>query len=446
MALSQSWSAKLIILMKMIMWTIMVVVMNVGVEGQNFVGITPECDLSISGSNVHVRKTADAVAVVEPTEEFRSLFVATVDNIDWPLSSSDPPTVQQAELIGYLDMMQSTHMNAVMFQVRTSGDALYASDIEPWSKYLTGTQGVAPSPAWDPLRLLVEEAHRRGIEVHAWLNPYRANMAPNWDGLTPNHMAVVYRQYAYPYDTYLWMDPGADDVINRLLTVVQDIVTRYDVDGIHFDDYFYPYPDAVGSPFPDDATYRAYLDANGTLSHDDWRRDNVNKMIEQVYTLVKSLRPGVQFSLSPFGLYRPGDPNGMPPPIAGFDPYTEIYADALLWLQSGWVDFMAPQLYWNINATGQSYPMLLDWWLQNNLAHRNIYAANGVYKIEAPSSWPIAEIEAQIEISRDPTRRDLRSLGNILFSAKYFRDNTSGIRDAFAERVYTLNATSPPLM
>jgi uncharacterized lipoprotein YddW (UPF0748 family) len=388
---------------------------------------------------------AAATHVPEPTKEFRSLFVATVGNIDWPRSKTDPPSVQQAELIGYLDMMRSTHMNAVLFQVRTSGDAFYASDIEPWSKYLTGKQGVAPSPAWDPLRLLVDEAHRRGIEVHAWLNPYRANLAPNWDGLARNHMAVVYRQYAYPYGTFLWMDPGADDVIDRLLTVIKDIITRYNVDGIHFDDYFYPYPDAARTPFPDDATYRAYLKANGTLPRDDWRRDNVNKMIKRAYTLVKSVRPGVQFSLSPFGLYRPGHPSGMPPPIAGLDPYSEIYADSLLWLQSGWVDFLAPQLYWTINATRQSYPMLLDWWLQKNVAKRNIYVANYVSNIRQPSSWPIAEIEAQIEISRDPTRRDLRSLGNVLFSAKNFRDNTRGIRDAFTERVYTHNASTPPL-
>jgi len=297
--------------------------------------------------------------------------MATVDNIDWPRAPAEGTAVQRDDLINYVTTMASVNMNAVMFQARTTGDAFYQSSIEPWSKYLTGTQGLAPEPLWDPLATLIDEAHRQGIQVHAWLNPYRANLAPNWDGLAPNHMANVLREYAYPYGSYLWMDPGANAVVEHLLNVTKDIVSRYDVDGIHMDDYFYPYPEAA--PFPDDATYSKYQQDGGSLARDDWRRLNVNNMITRMLEAVKTTKPQCKFSISPFGLYRPGQPEGMPPPITGFDPYSQIYADAKLWLEQGWVDFLAPQLYWAINSTGQSYPMILDWWLQNNPARKYIY-------------------------------------------------------------------------
>jgi len=378
----------------------------------------------------------------EPTTEFRALFIATVNNIDWPSAPSLTVAQQRAELTTYVDTMASLHMNAIMFQVRTTGDAFYQSSIEPWSKYLTGTQGLAPNPLYDPLETLIELAHAKGIQVHAWLNPYRANMAPNWEGLAFNHMAIVHREFAYPYGSYLWMDPGASVVVNHLLDVARDVVSRYQVDGVHMDDYFYPYPETA--PFPDNATYQAYLDQGGSMLLADWRRENVNNMIVRMLDVVKSTRPGCMFSISPFGLYRPGNPEGMPPPITGFDPYSQIYADAKFWLQQGWVDFLAPQLYWTINSTGQSYPQILDWWLNNNPARRYIYASNGVYRIDpAGGNWPVDEIEQQISMSRDPARRDKLSYGNILFSAKYFRDNTKGINDDFRARVYTHNATIP---
>jgi len=380
----------------------------------------------------------------EPTVEFRALFIATVENIDWPRSAADPVSVQRADLVDYISLMDSLNMNAVMFQARTTGDALYNSPIEPWSKYMTGTQGTPPDPIWDPMQVLVDEAHQRNIEVHVWVNPYRANMEPNWNGLAPNHMANVLRQYAYPYSSYLWMDPGVPEVVDHLLNVIGDIVTRYNVDGIHMDDYFYPYP--VATPFPDHETYARYQEQGGPLSLEDWRRANVNVMITRVLNLIKTTRPSCKFSISPFGLYRPGHAEGMPPPITGFDPYSEIYADSKLWLQQGWMDMFAPQLYWAINSTGQSYPTLLDWWLTQNPIRKHIYVANGVYRVDvSQSNWPVQEIVDQITISRDVGRRNQLSLGNILFSAKYFRDNTKGISDIFRSSVYTHKATVPPI-
>ena len=218
---------------------------------------------------------------------------------------------------------------------------------------------------------------------------------------------------------------------------------RYDIDGVHFDDYFYPYPD--GTDFPDDSTYNDYINGGGSLPRDDWRRDNVNRMVESVYSAIRANSNTVKFSISPFGIYRPGHPEGMPPPIAGLDPYEAQYADSKYWLQQGWVDYFSPQLYWAIDPPAQSYPVLLDWWLANNPIGRHIYAANGVYKIDDSNNWPVSEITNQVDISREETRRALLSLGNVLYSARYFRDNTKGIFDTFRDVVYPTPAATPPM-
>jgi hypothetical protein len=206
------------------------------------------------------------------------------------------------------------------------------------------------------------------------------------------------------------------------------------VDGIHFDDYFYPYP-VDGVDFPDDATYNEYLAGGGTLARDDWRRDNVNRMIQRVYSTIKTMDSGCVFSISPFGLYRPGHPEGIPSPIAGLDPYSAMYADAKYWLQMGWMDAMAPQIYWAIDPPAQSYPVIVDWWLDNNPVGRHVYPANGVYKIADSNNWPVSEITNQVDLTRDDARRAKECLGNMFYSAKYFRDNTKGIYDVFRDSV-----------
>lgn len=207
-------------------------------------------------------------------------------------------------------------MNSNLPKVRPAGDALYQSSIEPWSRFLTGQNGRAPSPLWDPLQYLISICHPLGIEVHAWINPYRANLSPSSTDLAANHMARVYPQYAYVYNTLLWMDPGAQVVQDRTAQVALDLVQRYDLDGLHMDDYFYPYP-VAGWTFPDDNTYAAYRAGGGTMAKDDWRRNNVNTLVRRLNTEIHALKPWVKFSVSPFGIYRPGHPDGMPPPIAG---------------------------------------------------------------------------------------------------------------------------------
>ena len=398
----------------------------------------------IAGTLLSITMSRSCGNAIFPSPEFRAMWIATVYNIDWPASSSSSSQQQQNEMADYISIAGNTmNFNAIVFQVRPVGDAMYASSLEPWSRYLTGTQGVAPSPLYDPLEYTIQQAHANGIEVHAWLNPYRANMSPNCvTGLASTNMARRWPEHAKVYGNYCWMDPGAEVIIDHLANVVEDIITRYDVDGIHFDDYFYPYP--TSDPFPDDDTYNAYINAGGTLSRDDWRRDNVNRMIQRVNNLIQSHAPQVAFTVSPFGIYRPGHPDGMPSPIVGLDPYTALYADSKLWLQQGWLDILAPQLYWRIEPPAQSYPTLLEWWAGANTANKHVYAGIGLYRLEAAEGdWPLEEFEAQIDVSRN--YYSAGSEGHIHFSAKYFRDNTKGIRDRLSLYAYP-SKVPPPAM
>ena len=271
------------------------------------------------------------------TRELRGVWVASVGNINFPSEQGLSAEAQQAELTAMFDAVAAAGLNAVFFQVRPECDALYASPLEPWSRYLTGTQG--QDPGYDPLEFAVTQAHARGLELHAWFNPYRAK-ASAASKAADGHISKLLPQYAYTYGNFLWMDPGAVEVQDQLVAVIADVVTRYDIDGVHFDDYFYPYPDE--DPFPDSGTYGAYVQGGGQLGLADWRRDNVNRVVERVGLEVAKLRPSVRWGISPFGIYRPGIPEG----IQGLDQYDAIYADPVKWMQEGWLDYLAPQLYW----------------------------------------------------------------------------------------------------
>ncbi len=374
---------------------------------------------------------------VSHQHEFRGVWVASVANIDWPSASNLTVDRQKAEMVQILDQMQSLNLNALVLQIRPNGDAFYASQLEPWSGWLTGTQGQAPQPFYDPLEFAIAESHKRNIELHAWFNPYRAKMPGEKYGLSANHMASMYPQYAYQYGDLLWMDPGAKEVQDRSYEVIMDVVRRYDVDGIHIDDYFYPYPQE-GVRFPDNATYAAYQSTGGTLPLEDWRRKNVNDTIERIWNGIKTEKPYVKFGISPFGIYRPGKAEG----IVGFDQYDGLYADVKKWLDEGWLDYLAPQLYWRIDPPQQSYPVLLNWWSQNNPLRRHIYAGNYLSKLDG-SGWPISEFERQVEISRQEA--DQLSLGNIFFSMKVFKENWLGINERFKAAVYPSQALPPTM-
>jgi uncharacterized lipoprotein YddW (UPF0748 family) len=302
---------------------------------------------------------------------------------------------------------------------------------------LTGNQGTAPSPFWDPLAFIINEAHQRGIEVHAWLNPYRARATGATYELAPNHMAKRFPQYAYPYAKNLWMDPGAIEVQEFIVNVTEDIVSRYAVDGIHIDDYFYPYSD--GTEFPDSATYAAYQEQGGRLNKSDWRRSNVNTLIQSMYTRVHAIQPKVKFGISPFGIWK----SGVPPGISGLSAYDELFCDSRMWLAEGLVDYMTPQLYWRIDPPAQSYPVLLNWWVEQSVKGRHVYPGNGLYRISPSSSdWPISEIARQVNITR--SMHGGLALGNVYFSLTDIMQNVKGIQNVLAT-LYPQKAIVPQM-
>jgi uncharacterized lipoprotein YddW (UPF0748 family) len=371
--------------------------------------------------------------------EFRGVWVATVANIDWPSKKGLSTSEQQAELKAILDKAVALRLNAIVFQVRPMCDALYASKLEPWSEFLTGKAGQAPDPPWDPLEFAVREAHGRGLELHAWINPYRAWQPSATSPPPADHLVKARPDLAKPYGKHHWLNPTHPDVQAHVLKVVLDITTRYDIDGLHLDDYFYPYKEQDSAkkpiPFPDDDTWEAYQKTGGKLARDDWRRGAVNRFVEHLYQQVKGAKPWVKVGISPFGIWRPGHPEG----IEGFDPYGELYADAKLWLNEGWIDYFSPQLYWPIRQEKQSYPKLLAWWAAQNKRGRHLWPGNYTSRATARDrGWSAEEIVEQVKV----TRRQEGATGNIHFSMKALMRNAGGVADAL-KAVYAEPALVP---
>ncbi|MFO7852682.1 MAG: exo-beta-N-acetylmuramidase NamZ domain-containing protein [Bacteroidota bacterium] len=327
--------------------------------------------------------------------EFRAAWVATVANINWPSEPGIPVEQQKKEAIELLDLLAENNFNAVIFQVRPQCDALYQSDLEPWSYYLTGEQGKAPEPFYDPLEFWIEEAHKRGLELHAWLNPYRAHHVA---GGPVTESSIVKRKPGlalYLERGYWWLDPSLEGTQDHSYNVVMYLVQRYDLDGIHFDDYFYPYPDYHNfKDFPDDESWRAYRKGGGKMCRSEWRRENVNDFIKRVYKGIKDEKPHVKFGLSPFGIWRPYNP----PAVSGFDQHEVLYADARRWLNEGWIDYYAPQLYWPIEQMDQSYPVLLGWWSSENTKDRHLWPGINIGRFRGERA--IVEAISQIMITR----------------------------------------------
>jgi uncharacterized protein YbbC (DUF1343 family)/uncharacterized lipoprotein YddW (UPF0748 family) len=333
----------------------------------------------------------------EAEREFRAAWVATVANINWPSKPGLSVEEQKSEAIELLNLLDRNNFNAVVFQVRPHCDAMYKSDLEPWSYYLTGEAGKAPDPYYDPLQFWIEEAHARGIELHAWLNPYRANH-PAAGAVTD--VSIVRKRpdlvLKLDVENYWWMGPALKGTQDHSYNVVMDLVRRYDLDGIHFDDYFYPYPDYNNfKDFPDDQSWQAYRDSGGKLSRSDWRREAVNTFIERLYKGIKAEKPWVKFGLSPFGIWQPYNP---PAIGSGFNQHETLYADARLWLNKGWIDYYSPQLYWPINQLSQSFPVLLGWWKDENLKGRHLWP--GISIGIQPVSRAADETVNQIMVTR----------------------------------------------
>ena len=330
------------------------------------------------------------------SREFRAAWVATVANINWPSKRTLSTEEQKKEAVALLDLLKDNNFNAVIFQVRPSADALYNSTLEPWSIFLNGETGKAPYPYYDPLEFWVEEAHKRGMELHVWLNPYRAHHS-NGGQVSDASMVRKASDYVVRLKNGMyWFDPSDKRTQDHAAAVVNDIVKRYDIDGVHFDDYFYPYASYNGgADFPDDKTWNAYKANGGTLSRADWRRENVNQFIKRVYTEIKAEKNFVKFGLSPFGIWKPGYPAG----ITGSSQYDELYADAKLWWNEGWVDYFTPQLYWPINPPKQSFTALLKWWQSENKHNRHLWP--GLNTVEVKAADRPAEIVKQIEETRN---------------------------------------------
>ncbi len=368
--------------------------------------------------------------------EFRAAWVATVANIDWPSKKGLSTADQKAEMLRILDTAVALKLNAIVFQVRPACDAIYDSKLEPWTEYLTGEQGRAPNPYYDPLEFAVEEAHKRGLELHCWFNPYRASLQSQ-SPLSKTHIGKTHPEIVRQYSHFLWLDPGEPLVQKHSLAVIRDVVKRYDIDGVHIDDYFYPYPEG-GQDFPDSASYQRYVDQGGSLGKADWRRDNVNQFVHNLYTTIKSVKPWVKFGISPFGIYRPGNPASIK---AGLDQYAELYADAKMWLNEGWCDYFSPQLYWPIAQKAQSYPVLLDWWISQNFKGRHIWP--GIYTgrvgTDEGKTWNRKEILDQIALTR--TRSG--ATGEVHFSMKVFLRNAQGINEALSNGLYADRALVP---
>jgi uncharacterized lipoprotein YddW (UPF0748 family) len=380
-------------------------------------------------------------ATMEPPaipREMRAAWVATVENIDWPSKPGLPVAQQKEELLALLDRAVKLNLNTIVLQVRPACDAIYASKIEPWSYYLTGVMGQAPAPFYDPLEFAVAEAHKRGLELHAWFNPYRAALLNGKYQLSANHISHTHPAMVRKYGKFLWLDPGDKEVQSYSLRVVMDVVKRYDIDGVHFDDYFYPYKekDAHGHDldFPDSETWKKYGLHSG-LSRDDWRRQNVNTFVERVYNAIKSTKPWVKFGVAPFGIWQPG----YPPQIKGFNAYDVLYCDSRKWLASGWLDYCTPQLYWTINSPEQSFPALLKWWIEQNPKHRNIWP--GLNSNHVGEAWKADEIINQIKLTRNLLGE---RAGVMHWSMKCLMQNRGNLATDLADGVYAEPALVPP--
>lgn len=368
----------------------------------------------------------------ELEREFRAIWVATVYNIDWPSKAGLKVREQKDELISLFDTAQKTGINAVILQVRPEADALYESRYEPWSAHLTGEMGL--HPGYDPLAFAIEEAHRRGMELHAWFNPFRAQ-ANRTKPRSPGHIVNTRPDWVKRYANYLWLDPGNPEVRAYSIQVMLDVVRNYDIDGVHIDDYFYPYPypsNDDAKPFPDNDTFERF----GRGKIDDWRRANVDRFIESLHKGIKKEKPWVKFGISPFGIWRPGYPKGTE---AGLDAYGLLYADSRKWLRKGWMDYMMPQLYWTIDSKGQSFPKLLDWWIGENRKKRHLWP--GIATDRVGDQRPASEMAKQIELIRESSKG---YPGHSHWSADSLINDQRGVRSLLVRKTYAEPALTPP--
>jgi uncharacterized lipoprotein YddW (UPF0748 family) len=368
--------------------------------------------------------------------------VATVNNIDWPSKPGLSTDQQKREVIEILDRHAKNGMNAIIFQVRPAADAFYKSELEPWSRYLTGTAGEAPSPFYDPMQFWIEECHKRNMEFHAWLNPFRVAQDAG-EPLAGNHIAFKHPEWIVNYGGKLYFDPGLPQTREFVVKVVADIVSRYDVDAIHFDDYFYPYP--LKEDFPDENSFDQYNRGFLAGQKADWRRDNVDLVIRMLSERIKKTKPWVKFGISPFGVWRnkADDPEGSET-SAGTTNYDQLYADILKWQKNGWIDYCLPQLYWQIGHPSVDFLTLSKWWAAHAY-NREMYIGHAVYKLEANSPVPEWRDPDQLVKQIQITRQIPHLGGSAFYSSVHFSRDLFGFGKSLQEKLYKFPALVPTM-
>jgi uncharacterized lipoprotein YddW (UPF0748 family)/DNA-binding MarR family transcriptional regulator len=385
----------------------------------------------------------DSAVAVRPKYEFRAAWVASVENIDWPSKKGLPVDSQKVEFTRLLDMHQRNGLNAVVVQIRPAADAFYPSPYEPWSEWLTGIQGQAPSPYYDPLAFMIEETHKRGMEFHAWCNPYRAIHTIGKSSVAPDHITKQHPEWFVKFQKTIYFDPGNKEVQQYVTMVIRDIVRRYDIDALHFDDYFYPYDIVEGGPpgkdFPDSRSYARY--GNG-LSKGDWRRANVDSVIVKVSLAIKEEKPHCKFGISPFAIWRniDKDAEGSNTRV-GVTDYDNLYADILLWMRNGWIDYVVPQIYFEFSHPRAPYALLVDWWARHTYG-RQCFIGLAPFLAGTRPAWHDAnELPRQIKFLRKyPTVQ-----GEVYFSSKSFDNNPNGWCDSLQNNYYSYPALIPPM-
>ena len=370
--------------------------------------------------------------------EFRGAWVATVANIDWPSKPGLTVEQQKSELISLLEKAHHLNLNAILFQVRPACDAMYDSKYEPWSYYLTGLEGKAPEPFYAPLAYIIEQAHSRCMELHAWFNPFRASHPSLKSAFPKSHISKQHPDWVRPYGQYLWLDPGERAAREYSIKVVMDVVKRYDVDGVVFDDYYYPYKEKDSQKrdidFPDERSWKKFGIHSG-LSRGDWRRENVNSFVKEVYQSIKSAKPYVKFGISPFGIWQPGYPQQ----IKGFNSFAELYSDSRKWLQNGWVDYFVPQLYWSTDSTEQNFLVLLKWWNRQNQSGRYVWP--GLSNSKVGTVWKADEILNQCKTVRSNPGG---SPGVVHWSMKTLMEDRGNLAASLHNSLYPEPALVPP--
>ncbi len=375
--------------------------------------------------------------IPQPKREFRGFWVATVVNIDWPKSGKDALEKQKTDYLDILEFYEHMSFNAAIVQIRAAGDAFYDSEHAPWSRFLTGQEGKALGT--DILEWMIDETHKRGMEFHAWLNPYRATFDLNTEILSPIHDYYLHPEWMIRYGKKYYYDPGLPQVRKHLVSLMEEIIINYEIDAIHFDDYFYPYK-IKGEVFRDSLSYISNHLENQSL--EDWRRSNVDSLIKNVHQSIKSKKPWVQFGVSPFGVWKnkSTDPKGSDTK-AGQTTYEDLYADPLLWIEKGWIDYLVPQVYWSMNLSVASHRKIVDWW-SHNTDNTNLYIGNGAYKVRNNSdiAWDRKkELPNQLKLAR----KNEAVGGNVFFSAKSLMQNNSDVVDYLKKKYYALDAITP---